>query len=505
MRAWRDVAGRALCAGLLLAQGCSNANATDSPAGAAAAPTTAPAATARAASPAAPRVLDGMPAAETAEPIPASGVWPEASPRSARSDPFWFTDYYMTLDPDLVADVADMRVLPARGETPGPLRYGTGRDYQHVAEPVFSRVYDMCDADDLLAEARFDGPQVAPTLLFRGIIPMMMQQRGLMGCSDLDPEPGEYEPRWVLYGHGGSVSWYYTPEQAREEIARREAAAQKRLAHHLPDGENALGIATWSHSDVVLPLPDQAVDELRVEPESVSVIDGVVRGLVRNWSRELWAYDVSVTLGDDSWDWPLSVQPGEIAPFEIEGWTDELPDPAQFSIDAEFSPEIDVSRAWFATSSPGVRWHWPNGLRAEGYPAELYESLPADEQVLLLHGFALAQFDFPHLMVQKISHQSLAEVAHFVTVPDLRSYVALTPAGEPWPIVDVVRVPLYAVYHFPDVDQVRYIKISRYPFPPVDNARKLGRELEVKWAFHLPDGTQARVWVGGAHPLNAEG
>lgn len=395
IRSRRNRAGWSLCVGLLLVQGCSSATEPELPMAGSDPSTTALAATATVVISAAPAMTTGTAAAQTAQPTAASGVTSSAGLRSARSDPFWFADLYMRLESDL----AGMRILPARGEIPGPLRYVPNRAYEHVAEPVFNRVYDMCDFEDLLAEARFDGPQAAPTLLFREYIPMMMQQRGLMGCGDPDAEPGEYEPRWALYGHGGSISWHHTPEQAREAIARREAIEEERFAHSLPEGERPLGILA-PHSAIALPLPGQAADELRVVPGSVSVIDGVVRGLVRNWSREMWAYEVSVTIGDGTWHWPLSVQPGEIAPFEIEGWTGELPDPAEFSIDAEMSLQIDVSRAWLVVPSPGARWRWPNGLRNEGYPAELYESLPIDEQVLLLHGYAAARFDFPHLMVQ---------------------------------------------------------------------------------------------------------
>ena len=504
IRPRRDLAPWALCAGLLLVHACSSATELELPTADSDPSTTTLAATETAVTFAAPAMTTGTASAEAAQPTAASGVTSSAGLRSASSDPFWFADFYMRLDSDL----ADMRILPVRGEIPGPLRYVPNRVYEHAAEPVFNRVYDMCDFEDLLAEARFGGPQVAPTLLFREVIPMMMQQRGLMGCGDPDAEPGEYEPRWALYGHGGSISWYQTPEQARADIARREAADEERLAHSLPEGERPLGILA-PHSAIALPLPGQAADELRVVPGSVSVIDGVVRGLVRNWSRELWAYEVSVTIGDGTWHWPLSVQPGEIAPFEIEGWTGELPDPAEISIDAEMSLQIDVSRAWLVVPSPGELWHWPNGLRNEGYPAELYESLPVDEQVLLWHGYAAARFDFPHVMAQEISHPSIAEVAHLVTVPDLRGYAALkrsalNGASEDGEIIDVFRIPLLAPYEIPEFDLAQYIEITRYPFPPVENARKLGRPLSIDWVIHLPDDASARVWIGGAHYVGSE-
>ncbi|WP_419856040.1 hypothetical protein [Candidatus Poriferisodalis sp.] len=502
------VVGWVMCAGLLLAQGCSGAALHELPAADSAAPAIRPAATAAAAASATPTTVDGLLAAETTQPSVASDR-PAAADATVRlslaeGDPFWFTDMYVTFDSDRLADLEDMRVLPAEGEPLGPLRDGPSRVGQHARQPVLNRVFDMCDPDDLLAEARLEGPRSMPTLLFRERIPRMIQQRGLMGCDDPDAQPGDYDPRYALWSVY-NISWYHTPEQAREAIASREAAAEERLAHSLPDGELPLGIYSPFHSDVVLPVAEQAVEELRVEPGSVSVIDGVVRGLVRNWSRTMWAYSVSVSVSVGTWHWPLSIQPGEIAPFEIEGWTGEPPEPAQFIVEAEFSPEIDVSRAWFVIASPGLRWHWPHGLRNSGFPAEMYESFPPEEQVLILHGYARAHYSLPNKVAQRLSHPSLADVAHLVAIPDLRGYAALGSSDEPGAIVDVIRIPLYGVYYFPDgtpdVDQVRRIETTRYPIPAVENATHFGGIFQVDWAVHRPEGTGVRgVWAGGAHP-----
>ena len=500
--------GWVICAGLLLAQGCSGAALHEPPAVDSAARAIRPAATSAPTASTAPATVEGLLAGEATQPSVASER-PAAADATVRlslaeGDPFWFPHMYMTFDSDRVADLEDMRVLPAEGEPLGPLRDGPSRVGQHARQPVLNRVYDMCDPDDLLAEARLGGPRSLPTLLFREVIPRMMQQRGLMGCADPDAQPGEYDPRYALWSVH-NISWHHTPEQAREAIASREAAAKQRPADSLPKGELPLGIYNPYHSDVVLPVVEQAVEELRVESGSVSVIDGVVRGLVRNWSRTHWAYSVSVSVGGGTWHWPLSIQPGEIAPFEIEGWVGEPPDPAQFIVEAEFSPEIDVSRAWFVIASPGLRWYSPHGLRNSGFPAEMYESFPPDEQVLILHGYARAHYALPNRTVDRLSHPGLAEVAHIVTIPDLRGYAALASSDESDAIVDVIRIPLYGVYYFPDgtpdVDQVRRIETTRYPIPAVENAAHFGGIFEVDWAVHRPEGTGVRgVWVGGAHP-----
>lgn len=99
------------------------------------------------------------------------------------------------------------------------------------------------------------------------------------------------------------------------------------------------------YSDAVDP-----VDEVRVLPGTVAFgADGALRGLVRNWSRDLWAYGTVVKAGGREWVWPLSIQPGEMAPFEIENWGGPAAAVSvDFSVTAEMSADADLSRAWYA-------------------------------------------------------------------------------------------------------------------------------------------------------------
>jgi hypothetical protein len=97
------------------------------------------------------------------------------------------------------------------------------------------------------------------------------------------------------------------------------------------------------------------VDSLEVLAETVSVADGVLRGLAQNRSRSLWARDVVVTAtdpagGEGVWRFPLAVQPGEVLPFEIEPWTGSaaLSD-IGLEVSAEMSPTIDVTRSLLMT------------------------------------------------------------------------------------------------------------------------------------------------------------
>jgi len=121
------------------------------------------------------------------------------------------------------------------------------------------------------------------------------------------------------------------------------------------------------YSDVADPL-----DEVRVLPGTVALgADGVLRGLVRNWSRMLWAYGVVVSADGREWLWPLSIQPGETAPFEIGGWDG----PAEaasidFAVTAEMSNDSDLSRAWF---------FWRDAYHARDYERE-YGGEPSEDR-----------------------------------------------------------------------------------------------------------------------------
>ena len=61
-------------------------------------------------------------------------------------------------------------------------------------------------------------------------------------------------------------------------------------------------------------------DEVAVLGDSVLVRDRVVRGLVQNMSERMFARDVAVSVDAKRWEFPLTVQPGEVAPFVIEDY-----------------------------------------------------------------------------------------------------------------------------------------------------------------------------------------
>ncbi|MCQ3812537.1 MAG: hypothetical protein KTV68_18520, partial [Acidimicrobiia bacterium] len=106
-----------------------------------------------------------------------------------------------------------------------------------------------------------------------------------------------------------------------------------------------------------------SVDRVEVLSSSITVRDCVVRGLVHNKSDNMFARNVIVTLigsdGDErvEWHWPLTMQPGEVAPFEVEiSWPREDID---FEVAADMSGDPDVSRS-FLVNYDGTPRDWPN-------------------------------------------------------------------------------------------------------------------------------------------------
>ena len=92
-------------------------------------------------------------------------------------------------------------------------------------------------------------------------------------------------------------------------------------------------------------------DQLVVLGWSVSVVEGVVRGLAQNQSATMWARFVIVTATDAAGNqaqdaYVLSVQPGEVMPFEIEGWNGtSVPSDISFEIVGDLSSRVDLSRS----------------------------------------------------------------------------------------------------------------------------------------------------------------
>ena len=254
--------------------------------------------------------------------------------------PFGDSDLWIGAGPP----VSGLQQSLGAGDVPGPLMDEPSR------RGVLFRVYDMCGHSE--ADIR-DGGDFASVVYRFGSRQALGFHRGCV------------EKRFLAFGDswliGSEHRWFRWRHQAETWVhgrRARHASASRRFWREttvLPrgfiwDGYGVIDSDSWGRGEslgMVFAPRSAPVDDVRVVPESVLVRDGVLRGLVRNWSWRYWAYDVTVAADGHQFAWPLSVQPGEVAPFKIHGW-DGPADPEQiaFDIEADLSWHADPSRAF---------------------------------------------------------------------------------------------------------------------------------------------------------------
>lgn len=231
--------------------------------------------------------------------------------------------------------------------------------------------------------------------------------------------------------HGARVRHFWTREAADAWWGELVGAARQRMT----ELEELRGFV-FSRGYVSTPGPpewlemrlapvDAPLDELRVVPRSILVRDGVLRGLVRNWSRRLWAYETTVRVGGREFVWPLSVQPGEFAPFEIHDWRGPAqPDPSEFVVTAEMSWHVDPSRAFGGNTfnAGGFSNLEQQRVLVTGQGWDRYSDVWDDTQAGTMSVGAYT-WDYIPLLVPT-SHPSLAEDIETLSVRDLRGYGA---------------------------------------------------------------------------------
>ena len=176
-------------------------------------------------------------------------------------------------------------------------------------------------------------------------------------------------------------------------------------------------------------------DELVVLLRTVGVTDGALRGLAQNRSELLWARDVTVaatdrTGGSGQWRWPLTLQPSELFPFEIENWTGtQTPSEIDFTITADLSPTIDLTRSLELfpyqgedTKAHYLQWYdFPEDMGAFPRGTAAFDALKNSDRMRWL------QLDIRHKASD--AHPQLAETALQQTIENLTVYAALFDYG----------------------------------------------------------------------------
>ena len=260
-----------------------------------------------------------------------------------------------------------------------------------------------------------------------------------------------------------------------------------------------------------IPRMEMREDSLVVVPATVSVTDGVLRGLAQNRSERLWARNVIVTVSDPTgsegeWRFPLTVQPGEPLPFEIENWAGtRTPAVIDFTITADLSPTIDLTRSLGLRVRKYVdteyfyfeEYDYPEEMGA--FPdGEAAFDPPDDDAIALAYASGTMQADgFPDGFYEWVSigmeqsessaHPWLAEATKEQTIENLTVYAATHEDGV---ILDVFELtPMVGTATPGEWTDVRTI--------PAEHVYD-GVPYAVKRAFVGVVGhTDVYIWAGG--------
>lgn len=229
-------------------------------------------------------------------------------------------------------------------------------------------------------------------------------------------------------------------------------------------------------------------DEVAVRADSVLVGGGVVRGLVQNMSQRLFARHVTVSVGDGVWVFPLTVQPTEVVPFEIEGYVGPSdPESIGFEVSAQLVPEPDPRRSFHVTELPGL-WSEPWWELRGRVPDLLGETPPAgtsrDDWVSYYE--TLVELRAP------TSHPSVAGGVKSQMIEDLRVYLTEMDAdGRVLDVREVVPFNRKIVGLRSDGGSfTEPVPVHRLPWEDGDTGF---------WVALIPDSPQFGITVGGVH------
>ena len=211
-------------------------------------------------------------------------------------------------------------------------------------------------------------------------------------------------------------------------------------------GEN-LGYRAWTWGGILS--ADSPADPVFVLPATVSVTDGVLRGLAWNGSERLWARNVTLTATDPTggageWRYPLTVQPLESMPFKIETWAGtQTPSDIEFTITADLSPTIDLTRS-LELSRYEYSDYTETYLYYHDYPEEM-GAYPYGSSVLESPDGYLDWFQVNVSRSESTAHPLLAEAARQQTIENLTVYAAILKDGtvveEVWELTPMTRSP----------------------------------------------------------------
>jgi len=300
----------------------------------------------------------------------------------------------------------------------------------------------------------------------------------------------------------------------------------------------------------------EVAESIFVDTSTVAADDGFVRGLVHNASDHLFARDLTVRVSRDnvsntetSWSWPLTLQPGERAPFEvfIGGWEGDLSSSEfTFKISTSLSERVDISRSfWIHDFGAGSVYAGEmeallrEGVQGNSYDYESYvgdhiftddyrhitreafeqtygqvacfqstnQSNPLtspmsraleeschDEQLPFAYVDLYAQISIPD------SHPTLSGPITTQVINDLQAYVAIL--DEDRIVKDVKEVALFTSGYSSETGEQEYISVDRIPTPNLTNpggVRLLFTRPQFNRSSWWNGSYDYQVWIGGAN------
>ena len=398
-------------------------------------------------------------------------------------------------------------------------------------EPWVGRVLDMCDDHEALTAidgeywtGRSSGVWIGrgQGIDYEAQIPLydmedIVEEREFFPivCSEEDAAT----PHWICFGGGLSAVEAYlegfeVPPDSSEVLAWAEseglncydlAAERQRYVYVTVDGpmfppqasveaaveaykEKRSSLGAWAARDTALgqlagPWEFTSPEEMLVVlPDTVSVVDGVVRGLAQNRSERNWARNATVTATgaagrEGVWRYALAVQPGEVMPFEIEGLTDtEGLSEISFEISADLSPTIDLSRS--------LDFTWWN--HRDSNKETFLERFPEE---IVAGGLPNGAFSFRTVRIHRqapTAHPRLAEAALEQTIENLTVYAATYNLnGTIDDVMELTPMTLGNLW-----EEIRTIPTAQPDYLPITGAT----------VVMIIDNTIPMIWAGGALP-----
>ncbi len=275
---------------------------------------------------------------------------------------------------------------------------------------------------------------------------------------------------------------------------------------------------------------------IAVDHDTVHITNGVLRGLIHNTSSYRYARNVEVGFRyswDENvvmvWRWPLTIQPGERAPFEIPISNDtQNPEGLSIIVSALMSDIIDVSRAFqvllsnvgtvggpvgpvlynptknsfyylsdlgipgvYATFRPIVPLH----LSIEKFLATYPEIAVMDSAIETENSYF---YEYHTEIEVPDSHPSLRTIIRNQYISELKAYVATFDSNGR--VVDVEMLQPFTDVYQVSTDSMELLEVNSIPTPNVHSPSAVRLLVTLPRNDQLQDGTPIhhQVWIGGS-------